>query len=37
VLKGTASEVHKATFALIVTNGKYTSKAAPTARRLGVS
>ncbi|WP_405735052.1 restriction endonuclease [Streptomyces sp. NBC_01537] len=35
-LKGTAGEVHKATFALIVTNGKFTSKAVPSARRLGV-
>ncbi|MGW0883229.1 restriction endonuclease [Streptomyces sp. NPDC002671] len=35
-LKGTASEVHKATFALIVTNGKFTSKTAPSARGLGV-
>ncbi|POX43034.1 restriction endonuclease [Streptomyces sp. Ru73] len=35
-LKGTASEVHKATFALIVTNGKFTSKAVPSAQRLGV-
>ncbi|MGY4969550.1 restriction endonuclease [Streptomyces nigrescens] len=35
-LKGTASEVHKATFAVIVTNGRFTSKAVPQARRLGV-
>ncbi len=35
-LKGTAGEVHKATFALIVTNGKFTGKAIPSARRLGV-
>ncbi|MER6567502.1 restriction endonuclease [Streptomyces sp. NPDC001093] len=35
-LKGTAGEVHKATFALIVTNGKFTSKAVPQSQRLGV-
>lgn len=35
-LKGTASEVHKATFALVVTNGKFTNKAVPQARTLGV-
>lgn len=35
-LKGTAGEVHKATFAVIVTNGKFTSKAVPQARMLGV-
>jgi restriction system protein len=35
-LKGTAGEVHKATFALIVTNGKFTSKAVPQGHRLGV-
>ncbi|MFJ3673547.1 restriction endonuclease [Streptomyces sp. NPDC090106] len=35
-LKGTASEVHGATFAVIVTNGRFTSKARPHARRLGV-
>ncbi|MFK0154317.1 restriction endonuclease [Streptomyces sp. NPDC090493] len=35
-LKGTASEVHRATFAVIVTNGRFTSKAVPHARRLGV-
>ncbi|MFG2561968.1 restriction endonuclease [Streptomyces sp. NPDC048496] len=35
-LKGTASEVHKATFAVIVTNGKFTSKAVSSARMLGV-
>ncbi|MGW7517803.1 restriction endonuclease [Streptomyces sp. NPDC054796] len=35
-LKGTASEVHKATFAVITTNGRFTSKAVPQARRLGV-
>ncbi|WP_405775531.1 restriction endonuclease [Streptomyces sp. NBC_01538] len=35
-LKGTASDVHKATFAVIVTNGKFTNKAVPQARILGV-
>ncbi|WP_171987735.1 restriction endonuclease [Streptomyces sp. MP131-18] len=35
-LKGTASEVHKATFAMVVTNGRFTRNAVLSAKRLGV-
>lgn len=35
-LKGTASDIHRATFALVVTNGRFSSSAVATAKILGV-
>jgi restriction system protein len=35
-LKGTAGPVHQATFALVVTNGRFTKKAVPWGRRHGI-